>query len=289
MFSGENNTIILGLQACAPVFSTGLLDGALLADGAAETDDVVAAETAEANAVAAGSVEASMVAASAVATGGVEGATAEAVGGATEAPATTVDVIPAPACSHRATCQLAGLPEQTRTALAAHNFTTPNPVDATARRMVEREVLTAGMPLAAMPVESLYKPWTSLPGSQFGGTRGLYMGDAARHVQVLYEALQLEIPQHFAAMPDHLSLLCELLALYLEAENYPVALQLVQDHFDWLHSYDAALAARAQQAAEVAAFNDEGRAALVRGIAHVRACVALVGELAERVMHLTHT
>ena len=80
-------------------------------------------------------------------------------------------------------------------------------------------MLTPGMPLAAMPVESLYKPWTSLPGSQFGGARGLYLGDAARHVQALYEALKVEIPKRFAAMPDHLSLLCELLALYMEAGN----------------------------------------------------------------------
>lgn len=136
------------------------------------------------------------------------------------------------------------------------------------------------MPLAAMPVESLYKPWTSLPGSQFGGARGLYLGDAARHVQALYEALKVEIPKRFAAMPDHLSLLCELLALYMEAGNKEAARLLAQDHFDWLDAYDAALDERAERAASASAFDEEERAALARGIGQVRAYVALLGELA---------
>ena len=148
--------------------------------------------------------------------------------------------------------------------------------------MAEREVLAPGMPLAAMPVESLYKPWTSLPGSQFGGARRLYLGDAARHVQALYEALQVEVPKRFAAMPDHLTLVCELLALYVDAGNEEAARQLAQDHFDWLDTYDAALNERAEQAASASAFDEEGRAALARGIGQVRAYVALLGELARR-------
>ena len=176
-----------------------------------------------------------------------------------------------------------GLPEDARSALAACGLPAPDPVDRAARLMVEREVLTPGMPLAAMPVESLYKPWTSLPGSQFGGARGMYLGDAARHAQSLYDALQLEVPERFAAMPDHLSLLCELLALYLEAGNEEAARQLSQDHFDWLDAYDAALAERAERAASAPAFDEEGRAALARGIGQVRAHVALLGELARLV------
>lgn len=154
MIDGQNDTIVIGLQACAPVFATGSIDDAAEA--------------------------------------GEEGSCCNGF-------------------------QVDWLSEDVRRLLAAHGFTAPDPVDSVARRMVEREVLTPGMPLAAMPVESLYKPWTSLPGSQFGGARGLYLGDAARHVQALYEALKVEIPKRFAAMPDHLSLLCELLALYMEA------------------------------------------------------------------------
>ena len=202
MIDGQNDTIVIGLQACAPVFATGSIDDAAEA--------------------------------------GEEGSCCNGF-------------------------QVDWLSEDVRRLLAAHGFTAPDPVDSVARRMVEREVLTPGMPLAAMPVESLYKPWTSLPGSQFGGARGLYLGDAARHVQ---------------AMPDHLSLLCELLALYMEAGNKEAARLLAQDHFDWLDAYDAALDERAERAASASAFDEEERAALARGIGQVRAYVALLGELA---------
>ena len=217
MIDGQNDTIVIGLQACAPVFATGSIDDAAEA--------------------------------------GEEGSCCNGF-------------------------QVDWLSEDVRRLLAAHGFTAPDPVDSVARRMVEREVLTPGMPLAAMPVESLYKPWTSLPGSQFGGARGLYLGDAARHVQALYEALKVEIPKRFAAMPDHLSLLCELLALYMEAGNKEAARLLAQDHFDWLDAYDAALDERAERAASASAFDEEERAALARGIGQVRAYVARLGELA---------
>ena len=108
MIDGQNDTIVIGLQACAPVFATGSIDDAAEA--------------------------------------GEEGSCCNGF-------------------------QVDWLSEDVRRLLAAHGFTAPDPVDSVARRMVEREVLTPGMPLAAMPVESLYKPWTSLPGSQFGGLR----------------------------------------------------------------------------------------------------------------------
>ena len=76
------------------------------------------------------------------------------------------------------------------------------------------------------------------------------------------------------------SLLCELLALYMEAGNKEAARLLAQDHFDWLDAYDAALDERAERAASASAFDEEERAALARGIGQVRAYVALLGELA---------
>ena len=172
MIDGQNDTIVIGLQACAPVFATGSIDDAAEA--------------------------------------GEEGSCCNGF-------------------------QVDWLSEDVRRLLAAHGFTAPDPVDSVARRMVEREVLTPGMPLAAMPVESLYKPWT---------------------------------------------LLCELLALYMEAGNKEAARLLAQDHFDWLDAYDAALDERAERAASASAFDEEERAALARGIGQVRAYVALLGELA---------
>ena len=107
MIDGQNDTIVIGLQACAPVFATGSIDDAAEA--------------------------------------GEEGSCCNGF-------------------------QVDWLSEDVRRLLAAHGFTAPDPVDSVARRMVEREVLTPGMPLAAMPVESLYKPWSSAPGNAFGAS-----------------------------------------------------------------------------------------------------------------------
>ena len=74
-------------------------------------------------------------------------------------------------------------------------------------------------------------------------------------------------------MPDHLALLLELLAFFLEGGNHEAAHTLVQDHFDWLDDYDVALANRAAQAAEAPALDEAKRRDLAEGIAFQRALV----------------
>ncbi len=154
-------------------------------------------------------------------------------------------------------------------------------IDVESRELVEREVLTPGMPLAALPVESLYKPWASARDAELGGARGLYLGDAALHAKALYQALDVQVPKAFAAMPDHLALLLELLALYVRADNREAAAQLARDHFDWLDAYDEELANRQDRAADAPLFSAEARSRLVQGIAHLRALVALVATAVE--------
>lgn len=150
---------------------------------------------------------------------------------------------------------------------------------ARALQLVAREVLTAGMPLAALPVESLHKRWSDRDAA-LGGCTGLYLGDSARHVRHLYGSLCLEVPAGFEAMPDHLALLIELLDVYTQAGNITAARQLVADHFDWLGSYDRRLEARAAQAAEAPLFDATTRALLAAGIAWLREIVARIDELA---------
>ena len=58
-----------------------------------------------------------------------------------------------------------------------------------ARSSFQNELLVPGMPLAAMPVESLYKAWSTQQGNAFGATRGLYLGDPARHLSQVYREL----------------------------------------------------------------------------------------------------
>ncbi|MFR1639798.1 MAG: hypothetical protein ACLSVD_11930 [Eggerthellaceae bacterium] len=169
MIDGQNDTIVIGLQACAPVFATGSIDDAAEA--------------------------------------GEEGSCCNGF-------------------------QVDWLSEDVRRLLAAHGFTAPDPVDSVARRMVEREVLTPGMPLAAMPVESL-TPWTSLPGSQFGGARGLYLAMRRAMCRRSTKRLRWRFRSVSRRCPTT-CLFCALLALYMEAGNKEAARLLAQDHFDWL-------------------------------------------------------
>lgn len=143
------------------------------------------------------------------------------------------------------------------------------------RSSFQDELLVPGMPLAAMPVESLYKPWSSQEGNAFGAARGLYLGDPARHLDAVYGQLDIRVPEAFASMPDHLTLELELLALLLVAENDAAAHQLAADHFDWLGDYDAALADRADMVAHNGALVPARRQNLLDGIAFLRALTAL--------------
>ena len=138
-----------------------------------------------------------------------------------------------------------------------------------ARSSFQNELLVPGMPLAAMPVESLYKAWSTQQGNAFGATRGLYLGDPARHLSQVYRELAIEVPAEFASMPDHL------MALLLDAGNGEAARQLAADHLDWLDEYDAALADRADMAAHNEALPSVRRRNLLDGIAFLRALAAL--------------
>ena len=152
------------------------------------------------------------------------------------------------------------------------------------RSTLQNDVLLPGMPLAALPVESLYKPWSAAPGNAFGAQRGLYLGDSAQHIQAVCAALELDVPERYAAMPDHLSLLLDLLALFVESGNAQAAADLAADHFDWLGDYDVALARKAADAARADALDPVRRAALEEGIAHLRALVALTDALVRSVV-----
>ena len=151
------------------------------------------------------------------------------------------------------------------------------------RSLLQNEVLVAGMPLATLPVESLYKPWSSEPGNAYGAQRGLYLGDPARHVQSVYQALQIKVPERFAATPDHMALLLDLLGLFLESGNSQAARDLAADHFDWLGDYDVALARTAVDAAQAPAYDAAKRALMAEGIAHLRALTAVVDRLAKEI------
>ena len=119
------------------------------------------------------------------------------------------------------------------------------------RCRLENEVLTLGAPAAAVPVESLYKPWADGRerrrgvSAEFGAARHLLLGDSAQHMRALYRALELEVPMEFCAMPDHVTLMTEVVALCVDAGNHEAALALLSEHFDWLDAYEQTLLAHA--------------------------------------------
>ncbi|HAQ08873.1 MAG TPA: hypothetical protein DCR24_15705 [Bacillus bacterium] len=106
------------------------------------------------------------------------------------------------------------------------------------------KTISDGEAKAALPVESLYKPWTqdetcTLP---FSKSEGYLQGDSALHIRYLIEIFQIEIPLEYAGMPDHLSILLELLAYFIEHAQDDFTAQFLADHFDWLEEYEKKLA-----------------------------------------------
>ncbi len=112
-------------------------------------------------------------------------------------------------------------------------------------------VLTPGMPHALPPVESLYKDWGGRQaGLQHG--QGFYLGDSAREVTRLCAALEIDIPEEYAAIPDHLVLLLELFVFLRTNASAEETRAFAASHFDWLGTYRNLLAKR------VAADDGEG-------------------------------
>lgn len=136
------------------------------------------------------------------------------------------------------TCTAAFWNDPTVTAVAAaHDAAVPREGGAHGWHALGTTVLEGGMPLAALPVESLYKPWDGRAGSP----KGMYLGPSAAKMTALFRALDLELPREFSAMPDHLSLLLETLSVFLDARNVSEAAEFARVHLDWLADYQAAL------------------------------------------------
>ncbi|ESU32961.1 hypothetical protein G3A_07920 [Bacillus sp. 17376] len=96
---------------------------------------------------------------------------------------------------------------------------------------------------AALPIESLYKRWTldetcTLP---FARDKGYILGDSALHINYLLEKLKIEIPNELQGIPDHLAILLELLAYFIEHAPESSTAEFLDDHFDWLDEFESQL------------------------------------------------
>lgn len=94
-------------------------------------------------------------------------------------------------------------------------------------------------------VESVYKVWTTDESYQvpFKNQKGYLMGDSALHIKHLLDAFGLTIPKEYEMMPDHLTILLELYAYFLEQGMFTEAKQFAKDHLDWLPDFCEALQA----------------------------------------------
>ncbi|MCK8817018.1 molecular chaperone TorD family protein [Natroniella sulfidigena] len=92
---------------------------------------------------------------------------------------------------------------------------------------------------SALPVESIYKVWTTDEQAQINiaNEKGYLMGDSALHIKHLIEGLGLEIPEEYKQMPDHLTILLELLVYTIEHCQTDEVKQFLDDHFDWLTDF----------------------------------------------------
>lgn len=96
---------------------------------------------------------------------------------------------------------------------------------------------TGGLPASAVPVESLYRPW-SLDGSvPLPARSGCYGGQSARYVADLCQRLGLTVPTAFAACPDHLALELDLMAVLLRSGMAEQARTFLMERFAWLTDY----------------------------------------------------
>ncbi|WP_079508515.1 TorD/DmsD family molecular chaperone [Mesobacillus jeotgali] len=96
---------------------------------------------------------------------------------------------------------------------------------------------------AVFPIESLYKPWTqdetcTLP---FACEKGYLLGDPAMHINFILNELQIEIPNEYRGIPDHLSILLELAAYFIENAPEKFSKGFIRDHLDWLTEFERQL------------------------------------------------
>lgn len=101
---------------------------------------------------------------------------------------------------------------------------------------------TGGLPVSAMPVESLYRPWRSGAATFSAAEGGCYGGDSARYVKDVVERLGMQVPPSFSAYPDHLALELDLVAVLLRSGMTEEARTFMGERFSWLAAYRDRLA-----------------------------------------------
>jgi TorA maturation chaperone TorD len=101
-----------------------------------------------------------------------------------------------------------------------------------------RKLFMGPLPPYIVPVESVYKKWTSDPDCRLpiAEKKGYLMGDPAMDMFKRFQAHGIVIPDYFSSMPDHIGLELEYMAfLYGSADTgTEITMNFLTEHLDWI-------------------------------------------------------
>lgn len=101
-----------------------------------------------------------------------------------------------------------------------------------------RKLFVGPLPPYIVPVESVYKKWTTDPDCTLpiAGQKGYLMGDPAIDMIKRYRADGIVIPDYYSSMPDHIALELEFMAfLHGSADaGSEAAMKFSAEHLDWI-------------------------------------------------------
>jgi len=99
-----------------------------------------------------------------------------------------------------------------------------------------RRLFLGPLPPYIVPVESVYKKWSTDPGCQLpiAQEKGLLLGDSAIDMMRRYQAEGIEIPEALGSMPDHAALLLEYVSQLSLGGDEQACKDFMTRHMDWL-------------------------------------------------------
>lgn len=106
-----------------------------------------------------------------------------------------------------------------------------------------RRHFTGGLPVSAVPVESLYLP------PEPGAAGPAYLRDTALYMRDTLMAMGAVVPEEFSACPDHLSLELQLASSLFAAGMTGEVRVFLAERLAWLPAYEAKLQSVSDEAA----------------------------------------
>ncbi len=99
-----------------------------------------------------------------------------------------------------------------------------------------KRLFVGPLPLYIVPVESVYKVWTSDPECKLpiAAEKGYLMGDPAIDMIKRYQEQGIVIPDKYSSMPDHIALELEYMAFLLTNGDEENQKEFMASHLDWL-------------------------------------------------------